>query len=122
MKTIPETMIQEIVRRLTAEFDPERIILFGSHAWGAPTDDSDIDLFVIVSRSDEPSNRRATRAHRCLREIDASMDLIVRTTEEMTRFGAAPASLEAQVLTEGKVIYERSHKESHAELARQGVA
>jgi predicted nucleotidyltransferase len=37
-------LLHEIVQRLVDEFHPERIILFGSHAWGTPTNDSDIDL------------------------------------------------------------------------------
>ena len=36
MKTIPEWLLQAIVERLVAEFHPEQIILFGSHAWGTP--------------------------------------------------------------------------------------
>jgi len=40
MKTIPVELLQEITRRLVAEFEPEQIILFDSHAWGIPGDDS----------------------------------------------------------------------------------
>jgi len=53
MKTIPSGLLEEITRRLVAEFRPEQIILFGSHAWGIPNEDSDVDLLVIVSHSDE---------------------------------------------------------------------
>jgi predicted nucleotidyltransferase len=45
-------LIQEITRRLVAEFDPEQIFLFGSYAWGIPNEDSDVDLLVIVTQSD----------------------------------------------------------------------
>ena len=122
MENIPDTMIEEIVRRLTAEFDPERIILFGSHAWGTPTKDSDIDLFIIVGKSEERATQRAIRAHGCLRGLNASKDVIVRTVEEMERYGAAPASLEARVLERGRVIYERGDQGVDPELAREGVA
>ena len=67
MQSVAEEVLPEIVRRLVAEFDPEQIILFGSRAWGEPQPDSDYDLMVIVTRSDEKPTRRATRAHRCLR-------------------------------------------------------
>ncbi len=53
MQTLEQSILDEMVRRLVAEFQPEKIILFGSHAWGEPTEDSDIDLFVIVSESNE---------------------------------------------------------------------
>src|SRR4051794_23989497 len=119
MQTIPESLLDETVRRLVAEFDPDRIILFGSHAWGAPDEDSDIDLLVIVPQSDARPTRRSTRAHRCLRGLLAPMDVLVRTREEMTRFGRVPASLEAEVLERGKVIYGRSEERSGPELAHQ---
>jgi predicted nucleotidyltransferase len=44
MKPLPVTLLEEMTRRLVAELQPERIILFGSYAWGAPTEDSDVDL------------------------------------------------------------------------------
>ncbi|MBI3370790.1 MAG: nucleotidyltransferase domain-containing protein [Betaproteobacteria bacterium] len=59
MKTIPSELLEQAVERLKAEFQPEQIFLFGSHAWGTPHDDSDVDLMVIVRESDE----RATLVH-----------------------------------------------------------
>ncbi len=58
MKTIPSGVLEEAVERLKAEFQPEEIYLFGSHAWGTPDDDSDVDLMVIVPDSDERSIKR----------------------------------------------------------------
>ncbi len=52
--------------RLKAELQPDEICLFGSHAWGVPTDDSDVDLMVIVHDSMEKTTRRMQRVHRCL--------------------------------------------------------
>ena len=46
MKAIPPSLLQEAVERLKAEFQPEAIYLFGSHAWGAPTEDSDVFRLV----------------------------------------------------------------------------
>ena len=48
MESVAEEVTTEIVRRLVAEFDPEKIILFGSARWGEPRPDSDYDLLVIV--------------------------------------------------------------------------
>jgi uncharacterized protein len=122
MESIPEALEAEIVRRLSAEFDPEQIIIFGSHAWGTPTEDSDIDLFVIVSESNERSYERGVRAHRCFRGLDASFDVLVKTRAEFDRFARVPASLEAQVLERGRVVYGRGQKGTGPELAHQGVA
>jgi predicted nucleotidyltransferase len=122
MESIPEALLEEIVRRLTAEFDPERIIIFGSHAWGKPTEDSDIDLFVILTQSDERPTQRAIRVRGCLRGLDASFDILVETRAEFDRRATVPASLEAEVLERGRVIYGRGKKGAGPELARQGVA
>jgi hypothetical protein len=65
MKTINPDQLEEIVRRLVAEFQPEQIILFGSHAWGEPDEDSDVDLLVIVSESELRSVQRDVQAERC---------------------------------------------------------
>jgi uncharacterized protein len=105
MKTITETMLDEVVLRLAAEFDPEQIVLFGSHTRGTPTEDSGIDLLVIVPRRGLRPTQRAARAHRCLRGLPSPMDIIVRTREEVDRYRHVPSSLEAEILERGKVIY-----------------
>ena len=105
MKTIETALLKEITQRLAAEFQPEQIILFGSHAWGTPTEDSDIDLMVIVSDSNLSPTQRDTRAYRCLRGIFIPIDVIVKTRAEVKRFQNVYASLEAEVLEQGKVLY-----------------
>ncbi len=112
--------LDEIIRRLVAELDPDRVMLFGSHAWGHHAEDSDVDLLVIIPETKEPSASRAARAHRCLRGIPLAMDLIVKTRQEMDRFGGVAGSLEAEILSRGKVLYGRSETRARAELAPQG--
>lgn len=90
--------IEDTARRLVAEFAPERIILFGSHAWGHPDEHSDLDLLVVVPESDQPPPRRAARAYRCLREIPVPLDILVKTRDEVERTRHAPASLVHEVL------------------------
>jgi uncharacterized protein len=121
METIPANLLQEIVQRLVSEFDPDQIILFGSHAWGKPNADSDVDICVIVPSSLERATRRATRAYRCLRGVGAPVDVIVKTQEEINHFSGVPASIEAHILTRGKVLYGQSQTRSGAQLAAQGL-
>jgi predicted nucleotidyltransferase len=52
--------IKEARKRLVQALHPERIILFGSHVWGTPGPDSDLDLLVIVGASDLPPHKRAS--------------------------------------------------------------
>ncbi len=58
-------VIDDIVARLKKEYRPERIILFGSYAYGKPTRDSDIDLFIIKKTSESPFERRITVREIC---------------------------------------------------------
>ena len=120
MRTLPGDLLDAIVDRLTAEFDPDRIILFGSHAWGEPDEDSDVDLLVIVPESDAKPTRRAVRARGCLRGLNLPMDLLVRTRAEVGRSGRVPASLEAEILARGRVLYGRREAVIGPGLAREG--
>jgi DNA polymerase sigma len=105
MKEIPAGLLEQAVERLKAEFQPEEIYLFGSHAWGTPTEDSDVDLMVIVPESNEPSTRRMQRAHHCLRGMGFSKDVLVPTRAEVDRYKHLRASLFHQVLAKGRKLY-----------------
>ena len=105
MATLDTEILDEIVRRLVAEFRPEQIVLFGSRAWGNAEEDSDVDLLVIVSESNDPPTQRARRAYRCLGDIGVSTDVLVKTRTETERFRHVPASLEHKILEQGKVLH-----------------
>jgi uncharacterized protein len=107
MKVVQTYLLDEIVARLTDEFDPEQIILFGSHAWGEPNDDSDLDLCVIVAESNERPARRSQKAHLCLGDLPVPKDIVVMTREEIEKFRDVYASLECLILEKGKVLYDR---------------
>jgi len=105
MKIIQGNLLEEITRRLVAELAPEQIILFGSHAWGTPDEDSDIDLLVIVPHSDDKPAQRAACAYRSLRGLAAPAEILVKTRAEVERFRFVHASLESEILERGKVLY-----------------
>ncbi len=106
--------LTEIVRRLVQGLQPEQIILFGSYAYGQPTEQSDFDIMVIIAESTESPHRRVQKAYRCLRGIKVPIDLIVLTLAELTRQSAVVTSLGRQVLETGKILYERgkTHRDS----------
>jgi uncharacterized protein len=107
MQNIPSSLREEVVRRLVDEFHPEEIYLFGSHAWGKPTADSDLDLLVIVSQSRQKPIQRAIRAQRSLRGVKVPVDVLVKTRREFETYSSVKASLEAQISREGKLLYGR---------------
>ena len=105
MQVLESNILDEMVRRLVAEFQPEQIILFGSYAWGEPDDDSDVDLYVIVPESDEKPIKRMQRAQHCLGGLGVSKDILVNTRAEADRYRNVRASLEYKVFNEGRVLY-----------------
>ena len=98
-------MLQEVTGRLAAEFQPEAIYLFGSHARGTATPDSDFDLMVILADSSERVIRRDQRAQRCLGRLPVSVDVLVRTRREVNRVRNVRGSLTEEVLRSGRKLY-----------------
>jgi predicted nucleotidyltransferase len=104
---VPQRAIDDTVRQIVQQFQPERIILFGSYAHGQPDPDSDVDL-LIVMESDERPAARATRISRFLRPRPFPMDIMVRTPKEIRQRLEMGDYFILEVLERGKVLYERS--------------
>lgn len=104
--TVTNNILTEITQRLVGAFHPDKIILFGSHAWGTAREDSDVDVLVIVPASDEPAYRRAQRAYRVLQGLHTPIDVMVRTREEVSRELGLRPSLLNKIVTEGRVLHE----------------
>jgi uncharacterized protein len=105
MKLLTADLLDQITKKLVLTMKPEQIILFGSYAYGEPTEDSDVDLLVIVAQSDEPRYRRARQAYKILRGIGIPKDILVMTRAEVERKTNVTSSLVNQVLLHGKVLY-----------------
>jgi len=95
------------LEKLIEQAQPEKIILFGSYAYGHPTPDSDVDLLVIVRRKEgETRHDRYLRVALALRPRLFPLDLIVHTPEEIEERLTHSFFLR-EILTRGKVLYER---------------
>src|SRR5438309_4172290 len=105
MKIVSNDLLAEMTRRLVAEFQPEQIILFGSHAYGTPNEDSDVDLLVIM-----PTWSQLSKAVQICTKLDAPfpLDLIVRTPSNLGWRLAERESFHTEIITRGKVLYEKS--------------
>lgn len=100
-----EQLLSDITNRLVNEFRPENIFLFGSHVWGTPHKDSDLDLLVIITDSNYSPSKRSSVAYRCLRDIPYPLDILVKTRKEIEKFAQIPISLEHQILNKGRCLY-----------------
>ena len=105
VRGVSRELLETVVQRLVDGLHPERIILFGSHVWGEPDRDSDLDLPVIVAESDLSPPRRATEARRCLRGLPSAFDILVRTRDEVTRWSEVNESLLSRIVRQGVALY-----------------
>ena len=105
---IPDSAIQAVVEHIARNFRPDKIILFGSYAYGQPRPGSDVDLLIVMAtpEGDWPLTRAILRS---LTPFRFGIDLLVRPqTEIERRIGLGDWFLE-DVLTKGKTVYERPH-------------
>ena len=102
---IENKIIHEVVRRLIDVYHPIEIYLFGSYAWGLPTDESDLDFLVIVEHSEEKHYTRPVAGLLALFGLNISKDLIISTRDEFARNAADKTSLYFKIKHDGKRIY-----------------
>lgn len=105
---IKKELFDEIVNRLVDTYKPEKIYLFGSYAWGVPTEDSDIDLAIIVEQASNKRIERTKQASVALRGIPVSKDIIVYTKNEFNKALEHPSTLAKKIEQEGRVLYAKA--------------
>ena len=97
-------VLARVVQQIVGQFRPDRVILFGSHACGTPTFDSDVDLLVVMDTS-EPLGRCAARVAAAV-DHPFPLDIIVRTPAALAAAYGRGATFATEVLTRGVVLYE----------------
>jgi uncharacterized protein len=101
---ISPASISKIVNSIVFQFHPQKIILFGSYAYGSPRPESDIDLFVIMDTPLKLS-QQAIEIRQYLNPL-FGLDLIVYTPEALSRRLLLGDSFLQEIITKGKVLYE----------------
>jgi predicted nucleotidyltransferase len=101
---IPMRVIRRYARAIAEEFHPDKILLFGSYAYGTPNEDSDVDLLVVM-----PTRNQHDQAVRILWRLAAPfpLDLIVRTPKQMKWRLEEGESFLTALVTKGRVLYEK---------------
>jgi predicted nucleotidyltransferase len=103
---IPLAAIRRFARRIAERFHPEKIMLFGSYAYGKPHVESDVDLLVIMPAYDVVN--QAIRICAAF-ERPFALDLIVRTPKQMERGLRDDDWFLREIVEKGKVLYEASN-------------
>jgi predicted nucleotidyltransferase len=99
--------IRQMVRRIVSQFQPDRIILFGSHARGTAGPDSDVDLLVVMPFHGSKREKQL-EIRLALRGIPIAKDIVVTTPEEFQWRKEVPGTVERPAALEGRVLYVRS--------------
>ena len=102
---VPMPDIKRYCDAIAAAFKPRRIILFGSHAYGRPNEDSDVDVLVVM-----PKSRRVRRdtAVKIRLKVDADfpVDVLVRGESEVERRVRERDLFMTQITSQGRIMYE----------------
>jgi predicted nucleotidyltransferase len=101
------TRIEDLTSRIVREFKPEKVILFGSHAYGLPTNDSDVDILVILRFKGKPV-RKAIEIRNSL-NAHVPLDLIVRTPEQVSERIAQNDWFMREIIERGRTLYAADH-------------
>jgi predicted nucleotidyltransferase len=99
---VPMSVIRQFAHRVAERFRPEKIILFGSHAYGTPHADSDVDILVVM-----PARSLHGQAVKIRAAVPRpfAMDLIIRTPEDLRWRLANSDMFHTEIVTKGKILY-----------------
>lgn len=109
----PERRREEIrllCEAIVSEFHPEKIILFGSHAYGEPRADSDVDLLVVMPFEGSPFRQASKILGHVVGAVGVlPMDVLVRTSEQVRERLRIGDSFMLEIIERGKVMYEADY-------------
>lgn len=98
--------IRTVAQRIANQFYPEKIILFGSYAYGKPKPESDVDLLVVMDTALREKQQRLAIS-RALSPRPFPLDVVVRTPRQMQDRIAMGDTFLTEIVTRGKPLYER---------------
>ncbi len=105
---ISEKNIIDVQKRLVNVYDPLEIYIIGSYAWGTPREDSDLDVFIVVSKSDKKKYERPVVGYLELMDFMFPKEIIVYTKDEFEKALKEKNSFSRRVFEEGKRIYAKA--------------
>jgi predicted nucleotidyltransferase len=106
-RPIPMKTIRRIAQHIAQKFNPEQIILFGSHAYGKPTPESDVDLLVVMDSPIDEIEAMVEIA-KSFPILTFGVDVIVRSRRTLERRKKLGDWFLREVTEKGKVLYERT--------------
>ena len=105
---IKKEVIEEVKKRLVRVYDPLEIYIFGSYAWGSPTEDSDLDLCIVVNEIKGKKHDMLVDGHHVLFGLKIPKDIIIYSKEEFEKYSKNVTTLLHKIKEEGELIYARA--------------
>ena len=105
---VSEKQIEEVGKRIVREFNPLHVVLFGSYANGTATEDSDIDILVIMPFEGSAIDKAVEVRLRITPKF--AVDLLVRTPEMVKKRISMGDDFMRNILQQGKVLYEANRR------------
>ena len=99
--------IKQIAAKIAREYKPDKVILFGSHAWGNPSPDSDVDLFIIKKSKKRQIDRMRELRMKLIGNNFPPLDLLIYTPKELNRRLAIGDFFVREIIENGQVLYEQ---------------
>ena len=114
---IPMRVIRDYALKVARLFNPEKIILFGSYAYGTPHEDSDVDIMVVM-----PARNQIDQACKIDRLVEPQfpLDLIVRTPKKLAEWLECKESFHTEIVKKGKVLYDK-RRQKLGQKGRSGL-
>lgn len=101
---ISQRQIKKVADRIVQQYKPEKIILFGSHAWGKPNPDSDVDLFVM-KRTNDSVIERHKKVGRLLFGSGFPVDVLIYTPSQVEKRLQMGDFFLKNIISKGKLLY-----------------
>jgi len=101
---ISKNKIDEAVKRIIENVHPDKVILFGSYAYGKPDENSDIDI-LVVKNMDIPRYKRSRKIRKYLRGLKVPIDIVVYSQDEIEEWKDTKHAFINEVMEQGELLY-----------------
>lgn len=105
---IRKDKIEEVKKRLINVYDPIEIYIFGSYAWGNPTEDSDLDLCIVVDKIKKSKHDMLVEGHHALFGLKVPKDIVLYSKEEFDKYSKYTTTLLYKIKKEGTLVYAKA--------------
>jgi len=106
---VTQAQIEKLINTIVNIEQPEQVILFGSYAYGTPTENSDVDI-LVVKEYHIPRQQRGKTVLKALASVRFPLDILFYTPTEIEKWRHTRLAFVTTVISKGKIVYERKQR------------